>query len=169
MTVAASDLAQRNRRARQLQQHGLAALLVGLLGGFVLIAVLLGGVSASPLPFFVPVKVPGSASGWLSFHLGMLMNGLMAIVLAHVLRARATNPARSGMVCRGIIIAVWGNCAFYLFAMFAPNRGLTSGANSFGPASLWGYLAFFPALVGAISLIVAVILLLISSSAAETA
>lgn len=156
-----------HRRARLLQQHGLAAMLVGLLGGFVLVASLLGGVSASPLPFFVAVKVPGSAHGWLGFHLGMLMNGLMALVLGQVLRGRATSATRGLIISGAVIIAVWGNCAFYLFAMFAPNRGLTADANVFGPPSLWGYLAFFPALVGAVGLIAAVVLLLISPSAAS--
>jgi hypothetical protein len=145
-----------------MQQNGLLAIFVGLVGGFVLVASLIGGISASPLPIFLSIKVPGSSSGWLSFHLGMLMNGMMALLLERILNSRSVSHLKSSAICWGVIIAVWGNCAFYLFTMFAPNRGLTSDANTFGAASLSGYLAYFPALAGAIGLMLATILLLLS-------
>ena len=58
-----------------------------------------------------------------------------------------------------MIVAVWGNAAFYLFSMFSPNRGLTADANVLGPASLFGYLAYFPAIGGAIGLMLATLML----------
>lgn len=147
---------------RNLQQHGLAAILVGLLGGFVLVAALIGGISASPFPLFLPIDVPGTTRGWLGFHLGMLMNGMMALVLERVLATRAMSLRRGMVTSWGIVIAVWGNGAFYLFSMFAPNRGLTADSNALGPSTAYGMLAYFPAIAGAISLIAAVVLLLIS-------
>lgn len=150
------------RHHRLLQQNGLAAIFVGLIGGFVLVSALIGGVSASPLPLFIPFRVAGTAHGWLAFHLGMLMNGMMALVLERILATRAPSAAKSAAICWGIIIAVWGNGAFYLFSMFAPNRGLTSDANAFGPASLPGHLAYFPAIAGAIGLMLATALLLLA-------
>ena len=46
------------------------------------------------------------------------------------------------------------------FGMFAPNRGLTLESNVLGEASLAGALAFFPALIGAVTLFYAVISML---------
>jgi hypothetical protein len=150
----------RQRHQRLMQQNGLLAIFIGLVGGFVLVASLIGGISASPLPLFVSLRVPGTSSGWLSFHLGMLMNGMMALVLERTLNTRAVSRLKGATVCWGVIIAVWGNGAFYLFSMFAPNRGLTS--NVFGPPSLFGHLAYFPAIAGAIGLMLATLLLLMA-------
>ena len=47
---------------------------------------------------------------------------------------------------------------FYVFANFAPNRGLTLGANRFGEATLAGALAYLPAIVAAL-LVLAVLVL----------
>jgi hypothetical protein len=92
----------------------------------------------------------------------MLMNGMMALVLERTLNTRAVSRLKGATVCWGVIIAVWGNGAFYLFSMFAPNRGLTSDTNVFGPPSLFGHLAYFPAIAGAIGLMLATLLLLMA-------
>lgn len=152
----------RQRHQRLMQQNGLLAILIGLVGGFVLVISLIGGISASPLPLFVSLRVPGTSSGWLSFHLGMLMNGMMALVLERTLNTRTISRLKSATICWGVIIAVWGNGAFYLFSMFAPNRGLTSDMNVFGPPSLFGHLAYFPAIAGAIGLMLAALLILMA-------
>jgi hypothetical protein len=152
----------RTKLQRNLQQHGLIAILVGLIGGFVLVASLIGGISGSPLPLFLALDVPGTSKGWLGFHLGMLLNGMMALVLERVLATREMSVRRMIVTSWGIAIAVWGNGAFYLFSMFAPNRGLTSDSNVLGPSNIFGQLAYFPAIVGAITLITAVVLLTVS-------
>ena len=161
-----SVMSARQRQQRLMQQNGLCAIFIGLAGGFVLVASLIGGFSASPLPFFVSLRMPGTSSGWLSFHLGMLMNGMMALALERTLDTRAVSRLKCALISRGVIVAVWGNGAFYLFSMFAPNRGLTSDANVFGPSSLFGYLAYFPAIAGAIGLMLATILLLLAPQSA---
>ena len=155
------------RHQRLMQQNGLLAIFIGLVGGFVLVASLIGGISASPLPLFVALRVPGTSSGWLSFHLGMLMNGMMALVLERTLNTRAVSASKSAAISWGVIVAVWGNAAFYLFSMFAPNRGLTSDTNVFGPPSLFGHLAYFPAIAGALGLMLATLLLLIAPQRPE--
>ena len=132
-----NEMSARERHQRRMQQNGLLAVFIGLVGGFVLVASLIGGISASPFPLFVSLHVPGTSSGWLSFHLGMLMNGMMALLLERTLINRAVSSLKSAMICWGVIIAVWGNGAFYLFSMFASNRGLTSDANVFGPQPVW--------------------------------
>ncbi|AXQ30529.1 hypothetical protein D0B54_18390 [Solimonas sp. K1W22B-7] len=144
----------------RLIKHGLAAMLVSLLGGFVLLFSMIGAISLSPLPVFIDVAVPGTPQGWRIVHLGMMMNGLMAILLGACLRWFSLRGSDAAWVCWGTIVAVWGNFCFYLFGMFAPNHGLTLQANRLGEASLAGAVAFFPALLGAVTLSVAVVLLL---------
>lgn len=143
-----------------LVRHGLAAIPVALLAGFGLVFALIGGISLSPLPLFFAVDIPGSAQGWRTLHIGMLTNGMLAILLGLVLERVTVQPASVRRVSVGVIVAVWGNFAFYLFGMFAPNRGLTLGANAQGAASLAGALAFLPAIVGAVALIAVILALL---------
>jgi hypothetical protein len=143
-----------------LIRHGLAALLVALIAGFGLVFVLIGGVSLSPIPVFFAWAIPGTMAGWRILHLGMLTNGIMAIALGLVLNKVILSAPRARFVAWGTITAVWGNFAFYLFGMFAANRGLTFGANAQGPASVAGALAFVPAIIGAITLMAAVCVLL---------
>lgn len=82
-----------------MQQNDLLAIFIGLIGGFVLVASLIGGISASPFPFFVSLHVQGTSRGWLSFHLGMLMNGMMALVLERTLNTRAVSRLKSATIC----------------------------------------------------------------------
>ena len=55
----------------------------------------------------------------------------------------------------GLICTAWGNACFYLFANFAPNRGLTMGSNRFGHGDVFGILAFLPAFIAAYLVIIA--------------
>lgn len=146
--------------AHLLLKHGLAALLVGLLAGFFLIFSMIGGMSLSPIPVLIAFELPGSPQGWRIVHLGMLLNGLMAIGLALLMRRVFLDSGQAFRVFAGVAIAVWGNFCFYIFGMFAPNHGVTLEANRLGEASMAGALAFFPALLGAITLIYAVSVLL---------
>ncbi|MBW2942258.1 hypothetical protein [Zhongshania aquimaris] len=143
-----------------LIRHGLAAILVSLVTGFVLIFSMLGGASLSPIPVLIEFTVPGSTAGWRTVHIGMMMNGIMAVALGCAMRAVYLNDTQGFRVFMGTIIAVWANFMFYLFGMFAPNRGLTLESNVLGEASLAGALAFFPALIGAVTLFYAVISML---------
>ena len=143
-----------------LIRHGLAALLVALIGGFMLTFKMLGGISFSPLPLFIEYDLPGTVGGWRAVHLGMLMNGLMAIVLGMVVRLFVLADGSASTVRWCVLIAVWGNFCFYLFSMFGHNHGLSIGANRLGEGNWAGAAAFIPALVGAVTLITAVIVLL---------
>ena len=155
----------RRRAVSIMRRNGLAGMLAGFAAGFGVVAVKIGGLSGAPLPFFIPVSLPGSAQGWLVLHLGMILNGMMAVMLANALRGMAVAPGRAAIICWGVVAAVWGNGAFYLFSMFAPNHGLTPGANALGAASLAGQLAYYPALVGAVGIIVALCLMIAAREA----
>jgi len=151
-----------------LLKNGLAALLVALLCGFGLVFAMIQAISLSPLPIFLDVKIPGTAEGWRMVHLGMLMNGLMAIVMGLSLKHFQLARRPSAIVTYGTTVAVWGNFMFYLFGMFAPNHGLTLQDNSLGAANLAGVLAFVPAFIGALTLIGAVIVLLKAKPASQS-
>ena len=135
-----------------LVKNGLAAMLVALIAGFLLIFSMIGGILLSPIPYLISFDMPGTTQGWRVLHLGMLMNGLMAIALGLAMRWYALTDNTAMRIHLGTSIAVWGNFCFYLFGMFAPNHGVTLEANRLGEASLYGALAFFPALLGAITL-----------------
>jgi len=143
-----------------LIKHGLAALLVALIGGFMLTFEMLGGISFSPMPVFIEYDLPGTAAGWRAVHLGMLMNGMMAIVLGMVVRLFVLADGSANTVRWCVLVAIWGNFCFYLFSMFGYNHGLSIGANRLGEGNWAGAAAFIPAIVGAVTLITAVIVLL---------
>ncbi|WP_428310009.1 hypothetical protein [Hydrocarboniphaga sp.] len=138
---------------------------VALLAGFCLVFSMVGGISLSPLPIVIDYVIPGSAAGWRMVHLGMMMNGMMALLLGCVLDRCDATDRSAALVGWGTIIAVWGNFCFYLFGMFAPNHGVSLQDNPLGAANWAGTLAFFPALIGAITLMMAVIVLLRSNKA----
>ncbi len=150
--------------SRKLMKHGLVAMLVGLAAGFFLIFAMLGGASLSPVPVFIDFQLPGTESGWRVVHLGTLLNGIMAVAIACAMRTVYLTESKSRWVFLGTALAIWGNFCFYIFGMFAPNHGLTLEANRLGEASWAGAFAFAPALLGAITLIMALITVLRAES-----
>ena len=148
-----------NEKSNLLIKNGVAAMIVALFGGFILIWSMIKGISLSPLPFFIDFTIPGTPAGWRTFHLGMLLNGLMAILLGATMRLLVITERGQSIVCWGTVFAIWANCVFYLFGMFAPNHGLTLGTNHVGEGNLAGAIAFLPALIGAVTLIAALIVL----------
>lgn len=149
-----------NTGSNLLIKNGLAAMFVALVGGFMLTFSMLGGISLSPLPVFFGVELPGTVAGWRAVHLGMLMNGIMAIALGLALRRLLVTERGEQIVVWGTLVAVWGNFCFYLFSMFGQNHGLSLGTNRLGEGNWAGALAFLPALVGAVTLMTAIVLLL---------
>lgn len=145
--------------ASKLMKQGFLAVLVSLAGGFMLTFYLLGGLSLSPLPVLLELNLPGSAKGWRIVHTGMMMNGLLALAIALAMQRVCLAERAARRVYWGTVIAVWGNFCFYLFGMFAPNRGLSMLGNRLGEASLAGGLAFVPALVGALTLMYACVIM----------
>ena len=143
-----------------LFKHGLLAVLVALIAGFCLIFSMIGEISFSPLPFGIPIEMPGTPAGWRVVHLGMMLNGFMALIFGAVLRHLAFDNNAPKRIAWFTVIAVWGNFCFYLFGMFAPNHGVTMGDNRLGDGNLAGALAFLPALVGAVTLLFAVVTML---------
>jgi hypothetical protein len=142
-----------------LIKNGAVAMVVALFGGFALIFSMVQAIPLSPLPFSLDYQIPGTPAGWRILHIGMLLNGIMALVVGLVLRSFAFTKLTSAIAAWGTVIAIWGNFAFYLFGMFAPNHGVTLQGNKLGEASIAGALAFLPAFVGAITLVIAFIVI----------
>ena len=141
--------------ASKLIKHGFWAMIVALVGGFLLAFSMIGGVSLSPVPIMFEFELPGTARGWRILHLGMLMNGIMAIVIGVAMNQFYLPTVKAFRVYAGSAIAVWGNFCFYLFGMFAANHGLTVEANRLGEGGLAAAAAYFPAILGAVTLMYA--------------
>lgn len=145
--------------SERLLRHGVVAMLTALLGGFGLAFSMVGSIGLSPLPPFAEWQL-GTPGGWRVLHLGMMMNGLMAIVMALCLRSFSLPERRAALIYRGVLIAVWGNFCFYLMSVFAPNHGLGFESNRLGAANLPGALAYIGGIVAAVTLFAALLALL---------
>ncbi|CAA0111361.1 Styrene-oxide isomerase [Zhongshania aliphaticivorans] len=155
--------------SNRLIKHGLAAMLVGLFGGFLLGFSMVGGMSLSPVPVFFQFELPGSNAGWRILHVGTLMNGIMALAIGLVMRTVYLTDGRSRSIFICFALAIWGNFSFYLFGMFAPNHGLSIEANRLGEASIAGALAYIPAILAAVVSIWAVFVMLFAEPTYESA
>ncbi|MFA5123261.1 hypothetical protein [Zavarzinia sp.] len=134
--------------ARRLAGHGALVLIFGLLAGFAIGFVVLGGFILDPLPS-ATFPFPGSERGWRAMHIGSLLNGVMAIAVAAVLDRVVADVGRRRLIAGVIAFAIWANTIFYLFANFAANRGLSPWDNAVGPGSIMGLIAFVPAGIAA--------------------
>ena len=149
----------------RLIKNGASVMIAALFGGFILDFSMLGAITFSPLPLSIPATMPGSAQGWRAVHVGCLMNGIMAVALGLAMRRFALTARNAAVVSWGTIVAIWGNTAFYLFGMFAPNHGLTLASNRLGEANWAGVIAFAPAIVGAVTLLWALVVLVMAKPA----
>ena len=124
--------------------HGAAVVVVALVAGIGLLFALLEQVEIWPMPG-IDIQIPGSVRGWQAAHVGGLLNGVMVAVFALCLGRVGVTAGRARWVALGLIYTAWANTAFYWFGNWAPNRGLSGGANVHGEGSAMGLLAYFPA------------------------
>lgn len=153
-----------NHYSTKTMRHGMTMMVLGLLAGFLLIFSMLGGASLNPFPAFIAFDLPGTEKGWRVVHVGSLMNGIMAMVIGCAMRFFYLTDVKARRVFLGTILAIWGNLSFYIFGMFAPNHGLTLQDNRLGEANWAAALAFAPALLGAVTLILALLIVLRSEA-----
>ena len=152
---------------RRMLQHGLIILLLGLLSGFGLAWSAIGAIDLWPLPIQIPDAVPGAVDIWLAAHSGNLMNGLMAIGVALSFGYFDFTARSATLISWCVVGAIWGNACFYVFRLWAPNRGLSIGDNAVGEGNLAGALSFLPAYLGAFVTIAVVIALIFNLKKAE--
>ena len=148
--------------AEQLQRtvigHGMLVLLIGLVAGVFLTFSLLGAVALWPLPTW-EVSIPGSTRGWVSAHVGGILNGVMMAALALLMGKLELTGSRAYWTGWGLIIVGWGNTLFYWAANFSTNRGLSPAATSLGEGGVWATLAYVGGVVGMVFAFVVVIIL----------
>lgn len=134
--------------ARRLAGHGALVIIAGLVAGFFIGFVALGGFILDPLPS-ARFEFPGSERGWRAMHVGALLNGVMALTVAGIIDRAVQAAARKRLITRVLTLAIWANTLFYLAANFAANRGLSPWDNAVGGGSIAGLIAFLPAAIAA--------------------
>lgn len=132
---------------RLMIRHGLIVILIGLLGGFFLAFNLLKEIAPLPLPWSIKLEIPGDPAKWRAVHTGNILNGFLAIIYALVLPHLALTDRLIRWTSVGLVAVVYGNAAFYIFGVMAPNRGLSVAGNRFGEGDIFGFLAFLPAYI----------------------
>ena len=148
--------------AEQLQHrvigHGMLVLLVGLVAGVMLTFSLLNAVALWPFPTW-EVAIPGSTRGWVSAHVGGILNGVMIAGLALLMTKLKLEGSKAFWVGWGLIIVGWGNTLFYWAANFSANRGLSPATSSLGEGGVWAALAYVGGVVGMVFAFVVVVIL----------
>lgn len=153
--LSASDAAQLERR---VIGHGLLVLLVGLIAGVFLTFSLLGAVALWPFPTW-EVAIPGSTRGWVSAHVGGILNGVMIAGLALLMGKLKLTGGRAFWTGWGLIVIGWGNTLFYWAANLSANRGLSPAATVHGEGGVWATLAYVGGVVAMILAFIVVIIL----------
>ena len=135
--------------------HAIIGMTVGLTAGVFYIFALTNG-------FFILGSIgigfdlPGRVEAWRAAHLGGILNGMLALGFAFVLSRLELTPAARSRVGKCLLVTVYGNLAFYLFALGAPNRGLSLGDNLHGEGNLMGILSYVGGVAAMIAIYIAV-------------
>lgn len=138
-----------------LAWHGLLVMLVGLLGGGLHAAAVIGHLELWPLVGRIEWLPPGNAEAWSRTHTGPLMNGLLALGLAGVGRYIALSARQERVLHACLLLTLWGNTAGYFIAALSGGRGLQFGASAANSAT---YLIFATA---ALAVLIALLLALL--------
>lgn len=154
--------------SHRLIKNGAIVMILSLLAGVGLTYSLIGGVSVPPTTLFWEMEIPGTTKGWQMAHTGNMMNGLMAIGIGVALRFLRFDGNQANWVSWGTVIAIYGNACFYFFGLMAPNHGLSIGDNRLGEGTLSGMLAYFPAVLGMLTLFVALFVLVFKGKRADS-
>lgn len=130
--------------------HGMLVLLVGLIAGVMLTFSILEAVALWPFPTW-EVGIPGSTRGWVSAHVGGILNGVMMAGLALLMGNLELTGKRAAWVGYGLIVVGWSNTLFYWAANFSANRGLSPAATSSGEGGVFAALAYFGGVIGMVA------------------
>lgn len=133
-----------NAFERKMAGHGILMIFCTLLFGVGLWMHLVGGFEIVP-GYILEFGVPGTPEGWARAHSGPALNGMMVIAVAFVLPSLGFAEKTSRLLGWIIVLDGWSNVGFYFFSNFSLNRGLTFGANQFGPGDIYSFLALAPA------------------------
>lgn len=143
-------------------KHGIVVMIVGLVSGFGLTFSILGQISLSPIPFVIAYELPGTTEAWARMHTGCLMNGLMLVLFAMAMPRFTLNTHLVQKLSLGFILVAWSNVLFYFFGAFSTNRGLALSETPAGAANWASFIAYIPAVIAAVLLILVLFKLLFS-------
>ncbi|QTQ30017.1 styrene-oxide isomerase StyC [Aromatoleum bremense] len=124
--------------------HGVLILFMTLVAGLGLWMSLVGGFEFIP-GSVIEFQIPGTPEGWARAHRGTPLNAFMVIAVALILPGLGFSARAQSLLGWTIVATGWSNTVFYFFSNFAQNRGLTFGANHFGPGSIESFIALAPA------------------------
>jgi styrene-oxide isomerase len=130
--------------SRKMAGHGILMIFCTLLFGVGLWMHLVGGFEIIP-GYIIQFHIPGSPEGWAKAHAGPALNGMMVIAVAFVLPSLGFAEKTARLLGWTIVLDGWSNVCFYFFSNLSPNRGLTFGANHFGPGDIFSVIALAPA------------------------
>ncbi|CAM3786763.1 styrene-oxide isomerase StyC [Polaromonas hydrogenivorans] len=143
-----TDTTESSIRFTRLQRlmigNGILILFMALVAGLGLWMSLVGGFEFIP-GTVTQFSIPGTPEGWAKAHRGTPMNALMVFTVALILPGLGFTQRTQALLGWIIVGTGWANTMFYFFANFSQNRGLTFGANHFGPGTLESFLALAPA------------------------
>lgn len=134
------------RLQRLMIGNGILILFMALVAGMGLWICLVGGFEFIP-GTVVSFAIPGTPDGWAKAHRGTPMNALMVFAVAMFLPSLGFKKRTEAILGWIVVGAGWANTGFYFFSNWSQNRGLTFGANHFGPGDFWSFLALAPAYV----------------------
>ncbi|MFN2099986.1 hypothetical protein [Altererythrobacter sp. MF3-039] len=143
-----------------IARHGFMVMLVGMIGGFAFAFALIDEVKLWPIPSALADSFPGNPDRWRAVHVGCLLNGIMAVAFAAVADRFAPTTRQAAWIKWGTVTTVWGNASFYIFALMAPNRGLSMDGNALGAGNLAGVISFTSGMVAAFALFAVIIIFL---------
>ena len=133
------------RLQRIMIGNGLLVVLVAMLGGFMLMFSLLGGIEVWP-GTIIPLSIYGTEAGWVRAHSGGTMNGVLLIVVGLALPLLRLSERMQWITAYGFIYVAWSFTVFCWFGNASSNRGLSIGESPLGEPDLVGLIAFLPAL-----------------------
>ncbi len=148
-----------------IARHGFMVMLVGMIGGFAFAFALIDEVKLWPIPTALADSFPGNPDRWRAVHVGCLLNGIMAVAFAAVADRFAPSEKQAAWIKWGTIITIWGNTLFYIFALMAPNRGLSMDGNALGAGNIAGAISFSSGMIAAFALFAVIVVFLRSTIA----
>jgi len=139
--------------------NGLAAVLIAMLAGFMLMFTLLGGVEVWPGKI-IPLPLYGTSEDWVRAHTGGTLNGILVIVIALVLPKLRLSTFMQRLTAYGFVYIAWSFTPFYWLRNASSNRALSMGDSPLGEANTIGLIGF---LAGVPSIILVVVLLAVAA------
>ncbi|MBI4692477.1 MAG: isomerase [Gammaproteobacteria bacterium] len=131
------------RYQRLMIGNGLLVILVAMLGGFMLMFNLIGGIEIWPGKI-VPLPMYGTADGWVRAHTGGAMNGLLVVVIGLALPKLDLSSRLQAWTAWGFIYIAWSFTFFYWIGNAAGNRALTLGDSQLGHSDWLSVVGFLP-------------------------